>query len=174
MNKNIFLLAISFAIYFIQIGIIPLRIKKLKKKAGECVLEIQNKKSFSFDVAIFILSFVLIAISLVNDFSFYIYIVLCACALIGQEIAIRDFIMNRRSGIYKNGIISTGNYVSFNQIESFPVLELPENEQKNHDESTLDILTKKNGIITLIFNDKNECQNAVKKIFDLHPELKPK
>ena len=87
METNVIIMIISYLIFFAMFIAMPFRQKKIIQQAGKEVLKIHKKISALY-VLVFMLGFLIIAISVINNFSIVMQSVFCVCALFGEEIAI--------------------------------------------------------------------------------------
>lgn len=170
METNVIIMLISYLIFFAMFIAMPFRQKKIIQQAGNEVLKIHKKMSAVY-VLVFMLGFLIIAISVINNFSIVMQSVFCACALLGEEIAMREFMFSGRHGLYENGFILGGMYVPYNQIRAFPVLALPKDEQENYDKTSLVISTEKRGNVSFPFADEEECKKVTEKLFEINPQF---
>ena len=159
METNVIIMIISYLIFFAMFIAMPFRQKKIIQQAGNEVLKIHKKISALY-VLVFMLGFFIIAISVINNFSIVMQSVFCACALLGEEIAMREFMFSGRHGLYENGFILGGMYVPYDQIRAFPVLALPKDEQENYGF----VKTKKKSVPNEFKKSNNKKFNKPKRI----------
>lgn len=156
-NQIVFLS--SFGIFFLMFFSIPFRVKKIAAKSGEVVFK-TSQPSLGRAVIIFLLGFLLMAATMIRSFSLINQLILCGCALLGEEMAMREFCLSGKYGVYEKGIISAGRFVAFDDIVTFPVLNLPPEEQEHYDKRTLVIATKSVGKVELVFASEEECRKV--------------
>lgn len=158
-SKIIFL--VSTGIFFVLFFTIPFRVRNLKKNAGECILKLTQASVYKA-VFIYLAGFLLIIFTMLIKFYPLYQCIFCLCALLGENIAMREFIMSGKYGVYENGIIASTQFVRFSDILSFPVLELPTEERERYNPCELSIVSKSKSNITLIFASKEECEKVTK------------
>ena len=155
---------------------LPLRIKKLTKKMGTCLLPLSRKKSMLF-VAVLCFAPLMIIFQWFREFQPYIHIILSATAVLAIEIVIREQVYDARSGVYENALIVDGRLLLKEDIIALPTLEY-ENDPETFDESedgtpslsdpaykkALKIVTDKNGVIFVGFESEEERNKTVEII----------
>lgn len=155
---------------------LPLRIKKLTKKMGTCLLPLSRKKSMLF-VAVLCFAPLMIIFQWFREFQPYIHIILSATAVLAIEIVIREQVYDARSGVYENALIVDGRLLLREDIIALPTLEY-ENDPEVFDESedgspslsdpaykkALKIVTDKNGVIFVGFESEEERNKTVEII----------
>ena len=88
----------------------------------------------------------------------------CIVAVLACEMISKDFIMAGKYGVYENCIAVNGVTIFYDDIVTFPILNLPEDEQEKYDHANLVVSTKSKGNENLIFNDTDECTKATELI----------
>ena len=155
---------------------LPLRIKKLTKKMGTCLLPLSRKKSMLF-VAVLCFAPLMIIFQWFREFQPYIHIILSATAVLAIEIVIREQVYDARSGVYENALIVDGRLLLKEDIIALPTLEY-ENDLEAFDESedgtpslsdpaykkALKIVTDKSGVIFVGFESEEERNKTVEII----------
>ena len=155
---------------------LPLRIKKLTKKMGTCLLPLSRKKSMLF-VAVLCFAPLMIIFQWFREFQPYIHIILSATAVLAIEIVIREQVYDARSGVYENALIVDGRLLLKEDIIALPTLEY-ENDPEAFDESedgtpsisdpaykkALKIVTDKSGVIFVGFESEEERNKTVEII----------
>lgn len=86
-------------------------------------------------------------------------IILCCCGVLGGEITTRELFLYKKNGIYQNGIISSGIYLSFSDLVRIP--------DEQPDNNSLILQTAAKGPTTLIFADISERDSALAKIKEI-------
>lgn len=151
---------------------LPIRIKKLSKKMGKCLLQLSRKKSMLF-IAVLCFAPLLIVFQWFRAFAPYIHIILSVTAVLAVEIVIRERVFDSRSGVYENAIIVDGRLLERSDIVAFPTLEYENSEDavENPEEypsledpvyrKALKIVTKKSGVIFVGFETEEERNKTV-------------
>lgn len=157
------------------VATLPLRIKKLTKKLGNCLLPLSRKQSMLF-VAVLCFAPLMIIFQWFRTFEFYIHIILSITAILAIEIVIRERVYDARSGVYENALIVDGRLFEKNDIIALPTLEYendPEAEENPEDfpslndpayRKALKIVTNKNGVLFVGFETEEERNKAVEII----------
>lgn len=160
----------------INIGIlisIPFRTKKLLSDAGTCVMLLKKRSSIRW-IFIAILSFCLIAVILFRNLGTFMNIIVCLCAIIAMHIGCKEGVSFKHDGIYENMIISGTFVIPYDEIMSLPTLSYEDNPDTTEvDKTTLQVVRKTGVQTLLIFSDETERSEAVKKIIEAEPRLKP-
>ena len=131
------------------------------QRLGNCLLPLTQKKN---QIIIPLLVFVCVIFALLFIRRFSLFITLIATCSLAIELGLRDFILQKRGGVYENGLITSGRFLTKEEIVSFPTLAY-ENDTEGSSSVPPEILktvTKNNGVIFLEFADFNERNNAVK------------
>lgn len=177
MKTFIFYFSIAaLASMFLLLATLPLRIKKLTKKMGTCLLPLSRKKSMLF-IAVLCFAPLMIVFQWFRDFQPYIHIILSLTAVLAIEIVIREQVYDARSGVYENALIVDGRLLLKDDIMALPTLEY-ENYPESFDESeeaspsltdpaykkALKIVTNKSGVIFVGFESEEERNQAVEII----------
>lgn len=171
MNIRLIMIIVSYAIFAGIILSIPLRKKLGLKKSGENVYKITGPSSFYF-IGIYVVSLAVISVLWIRTFGDIMNFILCGCGILACELVTRSFSLKNVYGLYENGIIYDGVFISYDDIMGFPVLILPEDEQKNYDSKTLVIMTKTKGQKSFTFVSDEIYSEVVNKIFEIKPSLK--
>lgn len=173
MNKFLFILSLlSLGTMVLILATLPLRIKNLSKKMGNCLLPLSRKKSMLF-IAVLCFAPLLIVFQWFRPFAPYIHIILSVTAVLAVEIVIRERVFDSRSGVYENAIIVDGRLLERSDIVAFPTLayENSEDTVENPEEypsledpvyrKALKIVTKKSGVIFVGFETEEERNKTV-------------
>ena len=130
------------------------------KKMGECLLKLPKKSKFGFILADAIALFLPLFL-LFLDFKYQWFFLGSALSF---YIATKDGINSGRFGVYRNGFIVPSAIIFYEDILSFPVFELPVEEQKQYAKNTLIVVTKKRGQQEIVFSTDEECEAVVQKL----------
>ena len=173
MNKFLFILSLlSLGTMVLILATLPLRIKNLSKKMGNCLLPLSRKNSMLF-VAVLCFAPLMIIFQWFREFAPYIHIILSVTAVLAVEIVIRERVLDSRSGVYENAIIVDGRLLERSDIVAFPTLEYENTEDavENPEEypsledpvyrKALKIVTKKSGVILVGFETEEERSKTV-------------
>ncbi|MCQ2596238.1 MAG: hypothetical protein MJ181_00185 [Treponema sp.] len=166
MNFKITLIIITYILLIADVlSAIP-RSKKIMSRAGKLILPVKNRSKIFF-MGNYLWALFLPFILLIRDFRPAYEIIFCLVSVAGAEMNTRDFITKGQYGIYENCVIANGVTVFFDDIVTFPILNLPEEEQEKYDHSNLVVATKSRGNENLIFSSPEECKKATELIRNL-------
>lgn len=166
MSYKFYLLIATYILLAAELASIPFRAKKIMSRAGEKKLSVRNRVKLTF-VIIYVLCFALPLVLLFREFSVLYNIAFCLVSVLGAEVTTRDACVTGKYGVYENCVIAGGMCVFYDDIVVFPVLELPEEEQKDFDGANLVISTKSKGNVDMPFANETECKAAIKVIREL-------
>lgn len=164
MNKTI----VSLACYIIIAFLIPILFvmnKRTLKAMGECLLKLPRKSSAGVIVVDFI-ALLLPLLLFFRDFK-NMNILFVLCSIISFFIMTKDGFNKKNYGVYQNGLIAPSAVIFFKDIISFPVFELPEEEQAHYAKNTLIVVTKKVSRQEIIFSSDDECRAVVEKLKEI-------
>ena len=169
MNFKLFVLIfVVVAIFAIDIGY-RLYVKYILKYCGKEIFSTYHPKR-KYKLSVFCGKIVLIlaiAVTHFTNFSLFIRIVLNCCYILADYIITREYFFTKDSGIYENGIIQRSVFIKIDDIVTFPVLNIPKEEQENYPDYTLSVATKSKGNIDLIYKDKAERDFVVRKLTEI-------
>ena len=154
-----YILMISFLIF------LPLYSKKLLSKAGNLYFSF-NKKTDAKYYGVLIFSLLLIFLMYFQQATLYTFII-NACAVLGFFIVNKESTFKKNYGVYENMIIANSTFVEYSDIVTFPILDLPKEEQENYPKNCLTIATKSKGKINLVFSSDEECSLVIEKLKEL-------
>lgn len=159
---------ISYLLVFASIISIPIKRKSIDNISGKLILGFPKNKPV-MTIIVDIVSLILItSVNLIlKNYSLLIIIILCGCGVLGAWIVAGDAAMGPKYGLYENGIIAAGKFISYDDIITFPILNLPIEEQKNHPDNVLSIATRKYGLIDIVFSSEEVCNQVIKKLDEL-------
>lgn len=166
MNFKLILIIFTYILLLADLGTVPFRSKKIMTSAGKLVMPLKNRSKLFF-ISMYLWAFFLPAILLIRDFRPVYQIIFCLVSVMGCEMNTKDFITKGRYGVYEHCVISNGLTIFFNDIVTFPILNLPEDEQEKYDHSNLVVATKSKGNENLVFSSVEECTSATKLIREL-------
>lgn len=159
MNTNTLILIGTYVIIAGVLASMPARTKKTMAEAGELKLAVKNKVKISF-IAIFAAAILLPLVVIFRDYSLLYNIMFCLISVMGSVITARDACLMGHYGVYVNCVIAGGICVRYDDIVTFPVLNLPLEEQENYDHANLVIATKSKGNLNMVFASEEECKKA--------------
>lgn len=163
MNIKIPLIIITYLLLSADIiSSIP-RSKKIMSQAGKLLLPVKNRSKIFF-MGNYLWALFLPFILLIRDFRPAYEIIFCLVSVAGAEMNTRDFITKGQYGVYENCVIANGVTVFFDDIVTFPILNLPEEEQEKYDHANLVVATKSRGNENLVFSSPEECARATEII----------
>ena len=99
------MLGISLIGYIATLISIPYRRKKIFSQAGSLFMSLKTASSKKW-IGIAVLSFILILVVPLRNYSWFVNIILLATALVAAEIAAREAAGCGKAGIYENMLIS--------------------------------------------------------------------
>lgn len=163
MNYKTLSLIITYILLLADIlSIIPRR-RKVTGNCGELKMKLKNKPKTLF-TATYIACFLIPLLLFFRNFPLLNTLIICGACILGCEISTRDFILLGIYGVYEKCIISGGITVFYDDIVTFPILNLPEEEQEKYDHANLNIATKSRGNLNMVFANEAECTEATKLI----------
>lgn len=135
MNRTHEIIKIVFAavsmIYFIlQLAMIGPWRKRISKKTGELVLKTTTPKK-SNAVIVLILCPLLILFSLITKATFFVCCLMSVLAALACFINCRELVFGKLNGVYKNGLVGTARFTSFDEIDSYPDTSWKEPEKQD-------------------------------------------
>lgn len=166
MNFKITLISVTYILLAADILSSFPRSKKIMSKAGKLLLPVKNKSKYFF-LGNYLWTLLLPFVLLIRDFRPAYEIIFCLVSVIGAEMNSRDFITKGQYGVYENCVMANGVTVFFDDIVTFPILNLPEEEQEKYDHSNLVVATKSRGNENLVFSSPEECEKATELIRNL-------
>ncbi|MCR5698857.1 MAG: hypothetical protein K6G52_04340 [Treponemataceae bacterium] len=151
-----------------------LREKKIDRDLGNCIVQFVRKTN-KLIIPVVIFALAMVVIQFFREFQLYICLILDAVAVLGTELALRDFIFQKKAGIYENAMIADGRIIKKNDIIALPTLEYEESEEykkeKENDEfaadayetamKSLKIVSDSHGEFYVGFADAQERAKAV-------------
>lgn len=150
------------AVYLLLLVFVPLKTNFALKKAGKIVIPVGKKKIF-IQILIMIFSALLIFFVWLRDLGALTDIVVCLVADLGCAMSMNEISMNRFCGLYENGLVGNGRFLTFGQILSVQDSEL--------DSRILIVSTEKNSAEQFIFASEEEKNSIQKEILKRNPKL---
>ena len=154
MSTNIIILILC---YIVMVGILiflPQNTKKLLQKAGNLIFSYGRSTNIRF-YTVFIVSF--------QNLSFY-SIIIQLCGVLGLFIVCKEANLKKHNGVYEKLLIVNSTFVEYSDIVTFPVLDLPKEEQENYPKNVLVVATESKGKVDLIFSSDEECSLVIEKL----------
>lgn len=167
------MLGISLIGYIAILISIPYRRKKIFSQAGSLFMSLKTASSKKW-IGIAVLSFILILVVPLRNYSWFVNIILLATALVAAEIAAREAAGCGKAGIYENMLISGTDSVLWNDVYSLPTLAYENDEETTQvDFKTLRVILNNGKENLILFSSEEERNQAVDLILKLAPKLKP-
>ena len=161
MNPNMLLVIAGYILFICGLIAIPVKQKKVMAIAGNCLYSFPKKRT-GFIVGVEITAFVLITLSVLMNYTFFITMILCACGVLGAWIVVGEAALGSKYGLYDNGIVAVGKYIPYDDIVTFPILNLPKEEQKHYPQNVLVIASRKYGNIEVPFDSDEICGEVIR------------
>lgn len=162
----------ALAVYAALLASTPLRRNSMLRKAGDRVLPAKPRLT-KFAVFVLICCPLLILLVLLRSMGTFVDIIMCGVALLGTEMAVREMITAKISGVYSHGLIAEGRLIEFSDIADIPLLQMSKKEQEKHDNGVLELVTGKHGRQQIIYANEEECRRITEAIIEAEPRLKP-
>ena len=160
MDPYLLIAIAGYVLFFCSLGAIPVKRKKVIDEAGECIYGFPKKRT-GFMIGVEVTAFVLITLSYFIRYTFFVTIILCACGVLGAWIVVGEAALGGKYGLYENGIVAVGKYIPYDDIVTFPILNLPKDEQLNYPQNELVIASRKYGNIEIPFDSDEICREVV-------------
>jgi hypothetical protein len=169
---TVVIVAVSLFAYTLLVATLSSRRTGMLRKAGIRELPVKPRM-LKFAVAVLVCCPLLMLLVLFRDMGIFVDFIMCAIGILGTEMAVREVMTSKCSGVYTNGIIAEGQFIPFSDIVGIPFLSLPENQQAVHDTGVLDLVTKKRTNMQIIYGNEDECRRVIDKLIELEPRLNP-
>lgn len=169
---TVIIVAVSLCAYVLLAATLPLRRAKMLRKAGERELPVKPRM-LKFAVVVLVCCPLLILLVLFRDMGIFVNCIMCAIGILGTEMAVREVMTSKCSGVYANGLVAEGQFIPFADILGIPFLSLPKNQQDVHDTGVLELVTKKRTNMQIIYSNEDECRRVIEKLVELEPRLNP-
>ena len=137
--------------------------KQTMKKMGKNLLSFP-KKNFIGMIAVEIVAIILLAILIFRDFRGIS--IVAACCVLSVFLITRDGFNQKNYGLYENGMIVPNFVIFYEDIITFPVDQLPLEEQEHYAKNTLILVTQK-GKCEVVFEAEELCQTVKDKLKEL-------
>lgn len=161
------------AVYVLMVASIPVKIKRLKKEAGDVLLNISGTNVLKA-IGVLLFGALLIAVVPMRNFPVYLSAVFLGVALIAANMAVNETANSKLNGVYSNMIISQSQAIKYDDIESLPTLAYENDEETTMvDFASLEILLKDGRKTQLVFADETERAQVVQTILSVCKRLKP-
>ena len=167
MDISLFIVSISYILIAASWFTIPLRRKRSLNESGKIILGFP-KKNNKFVIFVEILSVFLVTILFFIRYGAFVSVVLCGCGVLGAWIVVGEAALGKYYGLYENGIIAVGKYIPYDDIMTFPVLNLPKNEQLNHPQNVLVIASRRYGNVEIAFESDEVCSEVISTLRKMH------
>lgn len=165
MTSNLLLLILCYIIMISFLFFLPRYTKKILTTAGKLLLSFNKKTDVKY-YGVLIFSFLLVFLMYFQQTTLYT-VIINACAVLGLFIVCKESTLKKCYGVYENMIIVNSTFVEYSDIITFPILDLPKDEQQNYPKNCLTIATESKGKVDLIFSTDEECQQAIQKLQEL-------
>ncbi|MCQ2591749.1 MAG: hypothetical protein MJ188_03105 [Treponema sp.] len=136
--------------------------KKNAEQMGNCVYGFPKKIPVGM-LAVDFMAIVFLLILLFRDFGF-MSVIFAAIAVLAVYIITRDGGNYKYFGVYEKGIIAPSALIFYEDIMTFPVFELPLDEQAHYPKNTLVVVTKTKGKQEIVFDSEEQCQKVVEEL----------
>lgn len=149
--------------YIVQLFLIPVWRKNIQKKIGDLVLSIMPAKK-SKAVTVLVLCPLLIIFSLLSKTTFFVCCLMSVIAALACFIISREMVYGKINGIYTNGIVGSGRFTSYDEIETFPDTSWKEPEKQNTVSLAIELKPSKSQKASILFVDCESIPEYVKVI----------
>lgn len=156
-----FIRIISYVFALLLAVSYPLRVKLLKKQAGDCLFPLTRRPHIlSFCAAI--LALFMLALLYFREFTFSVTLILHATAVLAVELAVRDRLYRQTAGVYEHLVIADARKIRIEDIISFM---LPASRSEFEDTGgtnekvenrVLKLVTEQSGEIFVGFENREE------------------
>lgn len=138
------------------------QIKKQLAFLGNCEKPLTQTASKKF-ILLLVLCVIIIGLLFFVRFEIMVQAILGACAALAVKIVVQDTLLQRRNGVYQNGLVACGNLYLKEDFVSFPSFNY---EKSDDDEASyvpdnmLKAVTNSKGVIYLEFASAADCNAA--------------
>lgn len=160
MIVNYIIVSIAYILYLIGIFTIPIKRKHVMDISGELILGFPKLK-LSFTIFVEILALVLITLNIFIVYSLLVTVVLCGCGVLGAWIIVGEVALGPKYGLYENGIVAAGKFIPYDDIMTFPILNLPKYEQEHYPNNILVVASRQYGNIEIAFDSDEICAEVI-------------
>ena len=95
--------------------------------------------------------------------------VICAAAVLAFELAVRNYLLLKNSGIYEKGIYLQHPFILYEEIQSIPALLWEDADIS--EKLDFQIVMKNSANINLIFQNTEEARTVLNQIKKMRPDL---
>ena len=129
MSTNLIILILCYIVMIDILIFIPQNTKKLLQNAGNLIFSYGRSTNIRF-YTVCIVAFLLVFIVSFQKVSFY-SIIIQLCGVLGLFIVCKEANLKKHNGVYEKLLIVNSTFVEYSDIVTFPVLDLPKEEQEN-------------------------------------------
>lgn len=167
---TLIIVIVSFCTYAALIAFMPLRKARMLKNAGRYEMPVKPRM-LKFAIIVLVCCPLLILLILIRDMGLMTNCVMCGVSLLGTEMAVREVLTAKCSGVYTNGLIADGHFIPFSEIFGIPFFSQTDEQQELHDTGVLDLVTKRKTNQQIIYSTEDEFRRVVEKILELEPRF---
>ena len=159
MSLNLLILILCYAAMICTLIFLPQNTKKIVNKAGTLLYSLKNKNNLGF-YAVCIVAFALVFLLFFQQVTLYT-VIIDLCAVFGLFIVTKEWSLKKVYGVYQNLIIINSTVLEYSDIVTFPILNLPKEEQEHYQKNVLVVATESKGNINLIFETDDDCSKVI-------------
>ena len=165
MNLSILVLVLCYLAMICTLIFLPLNTKKILNKSGKLIYSLSKKNNIGF-YAVCVFAFALVFLLRLKTVNFY-SIVINLCAVLGLFIVTKEANLKKVYGVYENMIIVNSSIIEYSDIVTFPILDLPKDEQEHYPKNILVLATESKGKTELVFETDEICQKVIECLKEL-------
>ena len=138
------------------------QIKKQLLLLGKCEKSLTQTANKKF-ILLLILCLIIIGLLFFIRFELVVQAILGCCAALAVKIVVQDTLLQRKNGIYQNGLIACGNLYLKEDFLSFPSFNYENDEETEESfvpDNMLKAVTNSKGVIYLEFANAEDCKTA--------------
>lgn len=165
MNRNLIIVITGYILIVFELIYLNLRSKKTVKEMGNCLFAFPKKNIWGM-YGVDAVAALLLGILLVRDFG-KLNIMFAAICVMSVYLITKENGNHRYYGVYEKGLIAPSYMFFYDDIMSFPVFELPLEEQEHYAKNTLVVVTKSKGKFEIIFESEEQRTAVVAKLTEL-------
>ncbi len=163
---------------------IPVRQKKITERCGKCLMPLRRAKSAaekssvenfstiansSKIISMFFVCILVVAVTFFRRLGSVGTSVICAAAVLAFELAVRNYLLLKNSGIYEKGIYLQHPFILYEEIQSIPALLWEDADIS--EKLDFQIVMKNSANINLIFQNTEEARTVLNQIKKIRPDL---
>ncbi len=157
---------------------IPVRQKKITELCGKCLMPLRRVKSaaeqssvenFSKIISMFFVCILVVAVTFFRRLGSVGTSVICAAAVLAFELAVRNYLLLKNSGIYEKGIYLQYPFILYEEIQSIPALLWEDADIS--EKLDFQIVMKNSANINLIFQNTEEARTVLNQIKKMRSDL---